>query len=234
MTGKAKTNGRFVAGLAALAMGLCPSLPGYAEIYKYRENGVTVYTDEAPNRDYAVRMVRTRKGWVDPTKTPVAAVNMAENRRLYDEHVKRAAARYGLPLPLLHAVITAESAWNPDAVSSAGAAGLMQLMPATAARYGVGNRFSPADNIRGGSAYLRDLMGLFEGNLDLVLAAYNAGEGAVRRHGNAIPPFRETRRYVTRVREFHRRYSREMTDDTGRGAEANKHTGTVLGDNATP
>ncbi len=206
-----------IAGLLALAF----FMPGlHAEIYKYRENGVTYYTDQPPDRDYAVRMVMSRKGWVDPTKIPAfTPAKMRYNRQRFRDHVASAADRYGLPLPLLHAVITAESAWNPDAVSTAGAAGLMQLMPATAARYDVGNRFAPAENIRGGSAYLRDLMALFDGDLDLVLAAYNAGEGAVRKYGNRIPPYRETERYVSKVHQYHRRYAREMDSDGNRVAE---------------
>ena len=113
------------------------------------------------------------------------------------------AARYRLDRHLVHAVIRAESAYNPEAVSRAGAVGLMQLMPATAERFGVKNRRDPADNLRGGMLYLRHLMLLFD-DIPLALAAYNAGEGAVSRYGNKIPPYKETQTYVRRVLSFYR------------------------------
>jgi soluble lytic murein transglycosylase-like protein len=93
-------------------------------------------------------------------------------------------------------------------VSHKGAVGLMQLMPQTARRYGVRNMYDPAQNIQGGARYLRDLMGKFNNDLPLVLAAYNAGEDAIAQHGNRIPPYRETRSYVPRVLNFYRQYQR--------------------------
>ena len=109
------------------------------------------------------------------------------------------ARRHGVDPDLVHAVIRAESAYNPRARSHAGACGLMQLMPATARRFGVRDIWEPAQNIRGGVTYLRFLLDRFEGDIRLVLAAYNAGEGAVAKYGNRIPPYRETRTYVRRV-----------------------------------
>jgi soluble lytic murein transglycosylase-like protein len=103
-------------------------------------------------------------------------------------------------------VITVESGYNPRARSRKGASGLMQLIPATAKRFGVTNVWNPLDNIRGGARYLRELLGMFNDNMPLALAAYNAGEGAVMRSGNAIPPYPETRRYVPRVLEYYERY----------------------------
>jgi soluble lytic murein transglycosylase-like protein len=100
---------------------------------------------------------------------------------------------------LMDAIIVVESAYEPEAVSSKGAMGLMQLMPDTATRFNVANAFDPAENMRGGARYLRWLMDRFDGELELVLAAYNAGEGAVERHGNRIPPYNETQAYVVRV-----------------------------------
>ena len=119
-----------------------------------------------------------------------------------------AARRFELPEPWIWSVMRAESALNPRAVSRAGAVGLMQLMPQTARRYGVRNIYDPAQNIQGGARYLRDLMGKFNNDLPLVLAAYNAGEEAIARHGNRIPPYRETRSYVPRVLDFYREYRR--------------------------
>ena len=104
---------------------------------------------------------------------------------------------------LVLAVISVESAGRPKAVSSAGAEGLMQLMPDTADRFGVANVWDPQQNIAGGTAYLGELIETFRGNLQHVLAAYNAGEGAVKKHGNTIPPYDETRTYINRVLTFY-------------------------------
>jgi soluble lytic murein transglycosylase-like protein len=100
---------------------------------------------------------------------------------------------------LIHAIISVESAYNPQALSRAGAQGLMQLMPATARRFGVRDSFDPVDNIRGGTTYFKELLRMFNGDLQLSLAAYNAGENAVKRYNNRIPPFKETQDYVKKV-----------------------------------
>lgn len=113
--------------------------------------------------------------------------------------VQTLATRHGVPLPLVLAVIDVESGFQPRALSSAGAMGLMQLMPATARRYGVVDPWDPASNLEGGIRYLRFLLDLFDGDLRLALAGYNAGEGAVMRHGRRIPPFKETQNYVPAV-----------------------------------
>lgn len=110
------------------------------------------------------------------------------------------AGEHALDVALLHAVVAQESGYDPAAISPAGAVGLMQLMPATARRFGVRDRFDPRQNLRGGAAYLAWLLRRFDDDVSLALAAYNAGEGAVRRYGNAIPPFAETRAYVRQVR----------------------------------
>ncbi len=127
----------------------------------------------------------------------------------YNENVERytplieAVARITQVQPeLLHAVIRAESSYNPKAVSRAGAVGLMQLMPATAQRYGVLDRTDPVANLKGGAQYLHDLLKMFDYDLQLALAGYNAGENAVIRAGNRIPPYPETQQYVTKVLAF--------------------------------
>jgi soluble lytic murein transglycosylase-like protein len=112
--------------------------------------------------------------------------------------IGQAARRHGIDIELLTAVIRQESGFDPRAVSGAGARGLMQLMPQTAKRYGATRVHDPGENIAAGSAYLRDLLDRF-GRIDLALAAYNAGEGAVQKYGNSIPPFEETRHYVASV-----------------------------------
>ena len=120
--------------------------------------------------------------------------------------IAQVALEYGLDVALMHAIITVESGYNPQAKSPAGAIGLMQLMPGTAARYGVRNISDPLENLHGGARYLRFLMGMFPNKLDLVLAAYNAGEGAVQQAGMKIPPYAETIAYVPSVIRHYERY----------------------------
>ena len=133
------------------------------------------------------------------------SINSAK-RQLYSGIVARAAAQQNLDPHLVHAVISAESAYNPRAKSHAGAMGLMQLMPATAARFGVSNAYDPVANVRGGTRYLRWLLNYFKGNVNLALAGYNAGEGAVVKYNYQIPPYKETRTYVARVLQFYHHY----------------------------
>lgn len=127
------------------------------------------------------------------------AVINSPHRKAVEQAVGEMAPDFGLDPSLVLAVIHAESAFNPNAVSPKGAQGLMQLMPQTADRFGVANPFDPADNLRGGMTYLAELLKLYQGDLDLALAAYNAGEGAVDRY-RGIPPYAETQDYVQRVR----------------------------------
>lgn len=122
------------------------------------------------------------------------SIDTASLKRL----IRIASVQYHVSANLVKAVISVESRGDPSAISPAGAAGLMQLMPATALTYGVGNRFDPEENVEGGTAYLRDLLARYHNNIALALAAYNAGPGAVdKSHG--VPPFPETRAYVARV-----------------------------------
>ena len=123
----------------------------------------------------------------------------------YDREIAAAAGRVGLSAHLVHAVVKTESAYRKSARSRAGAVGLMQLMPATAKRFGVTNRKDPAQNLRGGTVYLAWLLRRYKGNLQFALAGYNAGEGAVDKY-NGIPPYRETKQYVVKVlKELKRR-----------------------------
>ncbi len=129
----------------------------------------------------------------------------------YFEQVEIAAMHASLDPALVHAVIHVESRHNPAARSPKGALGLMQVMPDTAARYGIADVIRSVEvNLRAGTSYLRDLMRIFDGRLELALAAYNAGENAVLRHGLRIPPYRETRMYVPAVLEKYREW-RETT-----------------------
>ena len=126
--------------------------------------------------------------------------------RRFSSIIDVAARSHGVEAALVQAVITAESGFNPNAISRAGASGLMQLMPDTARRYGVRNIFDPVENIHGGVRYLRDLLAMFKGDMRLALAGYNAGENAVIRAGNNIPPYAETQNYVPKVIQYYHRF----------------------------
>lgn len=179
------------------------SQPAAAGIYAFADaNGVIHYTNMPSYPRYAgMKQLSYLPG-------PAARQGWPADRQRFSPLVAQAARDYQLDQALLHAVITAESGYDPYAVSDRGAVGLMQLMPQTAQRYGVRNPRDPAQNIRGGARYLRDLMEKFDNNLTLTLAAYNAGEQAVVRHGNRVPPYHETRSYVPRVLGFYREYQR--------------------------
>lgn len=131
-----------------------------------------------------------------------------ENRALYAPYINAIAAQNRLDPALIHAVISAESAFNPNARSPAGAMGLMQLIPSTARRFGVEDAFDPIQNIQGGAAYLRFLLDRFD-NIHLAVAGYNAGEGAVEKYNRTIPPYKETEAYVPRVLAFYQKYKAE-------------------------
>ena len=128
-----------------------------------------------------------------------------KNRPKFADLIEEKADKYKLLPELVHAVIEAESAYDPNAVSHAGAVGLMQLMPKTAERFGVTDRTDPEQSIEGGTAYLRELLDLFDNDLTLAIAGYNAGEGAVIKYGRTIPPYKETQHYVPKVLRFMRR-----------------------------
>lgn len=136
----------------------------------------------------------------------VAVQNQPGSKEIYAPIVNEAARQNELDPALIHAVITAESGYNPQALSSKGAQGMMQLLPETAKKYGVVNSYDPSQNIQGGAKYLKYLLQLFDQKIDLALAAYNAGENAVIRHGRKIPPYRETQAYVPKVMKLHKKY----------------------------
>lgn len=176
-----------------------------ADIYKYVDKHGRVILTDTPSHDGYKRLVKTWKGW-EEAKSRIALKDLDRNKKRFTPAIDQYAKHFRLPSSLLHAVITAESAYDPEAVSRAGAVGLMQLMPETARRYGVSNRRNPSENISGGTRYLRDLLKMFNNDLILALAAYNAGENTVKQYGNQVPPFRETRNYVNRVISYYRQY----------------------------
>jgi len=182
----------------------------HADIYKYVDTyGRVILTDKPKNDNYK-RLVKTWKGW-EEKKSQIDYREFTANKKKFASTIEFYASRYQLPTSLLHAVITAESAYDPNAISRAGAVGLMQLMPETAKRYGVSNRRNPSDNVNGGTRYLRDLLKMFNNNVVLALAAYNAGEGAVIKHGNKVPPYNETRNYVKKVIAYYTEYRKDTS-----------------------
>ncbi len=188
--------------LLLLLVLLSPLSAAWGDIYKFTDaNGVVHLSDRPLGPGYHA-IVRTWKGWV-----PKGIHWSRANRKRYTPLIERTARRYRMDKALVHAVVTAESAYDAKAVSRAGAVGLMQLMPGTASRYGVSNRRDPAANLDGGVRYLRDLITRFR-NVRLALAAYNAGENAVIRYGNKIPPYPETQNYVRKVLDYYRSYRR--------------------------
>lgn len=184
--------------------------PAAASVYAYTDDNGTVSLSNVPSDKRYRVLVAEQKDNAPVASAARGTLPILVNKARYDRIVDDAARTYGLEGALLHAVISVESHYNSKAISSKGAAGLMQLMPGTAKRYGVVDRFDPVQNIDGGAKYLRDLLKLFNSDVSLTLAAYNAGENAVVRHGNRIPPFRETRDYVPKVLGFYRKYQIDL------------------------
>lgn len=210
----AHTLRRIAAGLATLLVAFGGSaVPSYADVYAYTDpQGILHVTNLPAGDNYRLIVVMDRE--IAAALKEQGADNQAQAAPVpdavgkYTRDIEQVADAEGLDKALLHAVITAESGYNAVALSPKGAMGLMQLMPATAKRYGVADAYDPVQNIKGGAKYLRDLMRLFGNDLELVLAAYNAGEGAVAKHGMRIPPYRETMAYVPKVLRYYKRYAK--------------------------
>jgi len=170
-------------------------IPAAAQIYLRTDpHGRQIWSERPIDRPTAVYAVPGAA-----TQFSTRPVTDAASAAAYESLVLEHAVRQALRPELVRAVIQVESGFNAQAVSPKGAMGLMQLMPATARSLGVRNAFDPAENIRGGTVYLRRLLDRYDGNEELALAAYNAGAGAVDRYGRQIPAFRETREYVRKV-----------------------------------
>lgn len=170
-----------------------------ADVYKYlNPSGQIHLTDQPMPEPYQLlKIFRTPK----PRSSRWLEFNHRKAR--YSSLIDRAAEANGLEPELVHAVVRAESAYQEDAISHAGAIGLMQLMPQTAKTLGVDDPFDPVQNVHGGALYLRILLARFNDDLRLALAAYNAGESAVIKYGYQIPPYNETQRYVVKVMDFY-------------------------------
>jgi len=175
----------------------------HADIYRYvDEDDIVHFTDAPTDKRFKVFMRDLKKDKELRTKLKYASsVNPAE----FEQLIKTCSDKYGVNSCLVKAVIHAESGYNPNAVSSKGASGLMQLMPNTAKSLKVADRFNPKDNVEGGVKYLRFLLDTFRGDVSLAVAAYNAGLGKVAKYGG-IPPYNETRTYVTKVLSYMKSY----------------------------
>lgn len=184
--------------LPVLGVCLCLATPAAAQIYTWRAADGTLVLSDQPRTDKGAMATYAVKGST-AFRAAKPLVPSAKSM-LYDGHITEHSRRVGVSADLVRAVIQAESAFNPRAVSSKGAMGLMQLMPATAVELGVNNPFEPNENIRGGVVYLKRLLDRYDQKVDLALAAYNAGMGNVDKY-DAVPPFQETRAYVKRITE---------------------------------
>ena len=177
-----------------------------ADIYSYVDSrGIPHFSNVPDNKHYRPILSAQRSPQAALSASAQASLVLA-GRQHFSPLVAAAARTYQVDAALLHAVITAESGYKATAVSHKGAVGLMQLMPKTARRFGVADSFDPEQNIRGGTQYLSYLLQLFGNNLELAIAAYNAGEEAVISHGYSVPPYRETQGYVPKVLNLHRQY----------------------------
>ena len=185
--------------IALSAVALCVLTPAlaHAQLYSWKDATGRLIISDTPKdpaaRTYSVAYVGSSYGVV---KTASPKRRITEFDDLIVEH----ATRHEIHPDFVRAVVQAESAFNPHARSVKGAMGLMQLMPGTAAQYGVTNAYDPVQNIRAGVAYLKSLLVRFGNDVSLALAAYNAGPGAVEKYGRAVPPYKETRNYVSKIR----------------------------------
>lgn len=208
-------------GVLATLLALGVGTPCAADIWGYvDEQGVAHLSDRQVSERYYLfkkEAARPKAEEFDPALLQNAVGNILVNsayRAQYSPLIAQVAREFDLDAFLLHAIITVESGYNPQAKSPKGATGLMQLMPETAQRYAVKNISDPLQNLQGGARYLRFLLGMFPNRLDLVIAAYNAGENAVVQYGNKIPPYAETLAYVPNVLLYYERY-RTAANNTG-------------------
>ncbi|HEX2825086.1 MAG TPA: lytic transglycosylase domain-containing protein [Burkholderiales bacterium] len=211
-----------VFGLVLLA---AAAAPASADIYRYiDEEGRAHFTDVRVNSRYEL-FLKTRPPVVEATPAAAAGtltIDTADGATTtavagpsfrpthgvkvtprFTEMIAKVAAEQKVDAALLHAVVLAESGYNPRARSRKGATGLMQVMPDTGKRYGVTDLLNPIKNLTAGAKYLKDLLAMFGNDKKLAIAAYNAGEGAVMRNGNAIPPYAETQAYVPKVLQYY-------------------------------
>jgi len=212
------------------ALALCSGL-AHADIYRSLDpNTPTKYTNILPTEGRWELYLKEKAAPIREEPAYDRRRFTVDSRARYASQIQSAAMANNVEAALIRAVIAVESGYNPSAVSRAGAVGLMQLMPETAKRYNVTDSHDPEQNIHGGAQYLRDLLRMFNNNLHLAIAAYNAGEQAVMKYGNRIPPYRETVAYVPKVMKFYKQYSTASALAEGPGTQryspaARKKTG---------
>lgn len=188
-------------GLHYLLIALClgAAAPAQAQIYSWRDaKGNLVLSNRRPAASTQLASYAVPKADGFRATRPI----VAERARAFDDLISEHSRTHSVRADLVRAVMQVESGFNPYARSPKGAMGLMQLMPATAKQYDVKNAFNPAENVRAGVAYLRELLDRYQNNEELALAAYNAGPGAVDKHGQTVPPYRETRSYVAQINKI--------------------------------
>lgn len=198
---------QFILAVALCATGMVHAA-GTAIYRSYESSGkVPTYSDRPINRSSQVFAVFDGTSlWPRAGTGPISLPQLAARRTALQPLLQRVAKSHGVHVGLLSAIIEVESGFNAQARSPKGAIGLMQVMPATAARYGQFDLYAPEQNVDVGARYLRDLLALFGGNVRLAVAAYNAGENAVIRHGRQVPAYPETLRYVPMVLERYQRF----------------------------
>jgi len=197
---------RFFSGnlLIILIVFIFVPLLSWADIYRYEDaEGVLHFTDAPTDKRFKIFMRDFQKD--RRLRTTFGLGKLLRSPLEFEPIINSCAQEFGVDKSLVKAVIHAESGYNPNALSSKGAAGLMQLMPSTAQDLNVNDSFNPADNIRGGVRYLRFLLDTFKGDEELALAAYNAGLSKVAKY-RGIPPYNETRNYVSKVLNYRKTY----------------------------
>lgn len=214
-----------------IALLLCTAQPVLAKsenIYKYVDrNGITVYTNVKP-AGITAKVIGTYSCPACNVRSTVNWNQTGLNTTAYRDEIAAAAALNEVDESMVRAIIHAESAFHPEALSPVGAQGLMQLMPGTAGMYGVDNAFDPGQNIAAGVKHLRMLLDMFDGDFELAAAGYNAGENAVLRY-SGIPPYAETRVYVERVGVLQKRYASEIATAQSKGGSGNALTAAAGG-----
>lgn len=180
------------------------AVPALADVYSFVDSeGVAHFSNVPADPRYQLLIASPEEAAAASPKGK--SIDWLARSAQYDGVISVAAKAVTIQAALVRAVIVVESGFNPRAVSKKGAVGLMQLQPATARRYGVKNIYDPEQNVRAGAHYLSDLLARYHSNLELALAAYNAGEDAVERYGRHVPPFRETLAYVPSVMRVYQR-----------------------------
>jgi len=212
--------------LLATACGACLALASSSaaagdKLYRYVDaEGVTVLTNVPPSQPKRAHRV-AQEGELTRVSSPREFLPSSKGSADFDAHIEQACALYRIPPALVRAIMAAESAFNPKAVSAKGAQGLMQLMPATAAEMFVSDAFDPKQSIHGGVRYLRALANLFNGDMVRIVAAYNAGPDAVK-NADGIPQIAETQDYVKRVLRLYFSYKSEPSKSEPNKSEPNK------------